>query len=239
VIAAGGRPCLHCGRESLTDCCSRCEQIEQASRVEPSTRDVPEWNVPSGTSRVESTSQVDAPSKPSTRDSSTWDGAVLSGADLAAWDENAAVNRFVDRLAAGGAPDKPLGYRYAAAISGEERFLGKPELGNWTRRLLIEGGFVGRPPVALAGLPDGAGAATRELWPAIELLVHARVLGGTPASEPLPLSRRFLQRWARMTEARVRAAMEELESLGYVQREREEALANGRRLILWSVRRAA
>jgi hypothetical protein len=179
---------------------------------------------------------VRTPLGTSTRDYSTWDGEVLRGKTLADWDADPRVIRFVEELAAGIEPDQPVAYRYAAAISGEPRRLRRPEYGLWKRRLLIHSGLVQPPDVALAVLPGGAGDQARQLWPSIALVIQARVLGGTPADDPLPLTRRFLRRWVPMGEGSVRTAMEELEALDYLIRAGIYRPKGGLPTILWQVR---
>jgi len=215
----------------------RCENLT-ASQVEASTRETthPEWkvDVPSGTPLDDSTRDV--PLGTSTRDLSTWDGEILAGAVLASWDDNSAVIRFVDEVARGVEPGKPLAYRYAAAISGEARWLPRSEFVVWKRRLLLDGGFVERPVVSLAALPEDASRPARQLWSSIELLVQARLLGGTPAHDPLPLSRRFLRRWVPMGEGSVRTAMEKLQAIRFVTPAGVYEGSNGRRPTkLWRV----
>jgi hypothetical protein len=179
---------------------------------------------------------VRTPLGTSTRDNSTWDGEVLRGDTLAAWDDDPGVIRFVEEKARAVERGKPLAYRYAAAISGEARRLGGSEYGLWKRRLLLDGGFIQHPAVALAVLPTGAGSHTRRLWPAIELLICARLLGGTPVDDPLPLARRFLRRWVPMGERSVRTAMEELEALEFVILVGTHVPEGGRSTNLWRVR---
>ena len=110
------------------------------------------------------------------------------------------------------------------------------EQGVWKRRLLLDSGFVPHPAVALAELPLEAGVRARELWPSIELLIQARLLGGTPAEAPLPLTRRFLRRWVPMGETPVRTAMEELIALEFVTRAGRHIPNRGRPMNLWCVR---
>jgi hypothetical protein len=84
----------------------------------------------------------------------------------------------------------------------------------------------------LAALPQSAGLHTRLLWPSVELLAKARLLGGSAVEDPLPLTRR----WVPMGETPVRAAMEELEALGHVTRAGSYVPLNGLRTILWQLR---
>jgi hypothetical protein len=107
------------------------------------------------------------------------------------------------------------------------------EYGQWKRRLLLACGLVEHPAVALAVLPSEVSAHARRLWPSIELLINVRVLGGTPATDPLPLTRRFLRRWVPMSERSVRAAMEELEAKGFVVRAGMHVPEHGRPMNLW------
>lgn len=217
------RDCMHCGRESLTDCCSDCERRVDAVRRDELTSQV-EIAVtgPLGTS--------------STRDSSTWDGGVLRGDDLAAWDDDLTVVDFVNQVADNVEVGKPPAYRYAAAVSGEARSLTAPEYGQWKRRLLLECGVVPRPTVSLAALPGDLCAHAHRLWPLIELLIQVRVLGGTAAHDALPLTRRFLRRWVPMGERPVRAAMEDLEAHEFVMRVGTYPVKGIRPMNLWVVR---
>ena len=162
----------------------------------------------------------------------------LVGAELAAWDDDEALVRFVEERAGDLLPGEPEADRYAASVTGTPRKLSRPERGVWKRRLLIDAGLVEPPPVVLARLPEEACTATRELWPQIQLLVQARVLGGMPATDPFPLSRRFLRGWARMSERAVREAMEELEWLGYVERAGTYPARRGVPGLTWRVRLA-
>lgn len=201
------RSCWHCGRESITDFCGRCEQELRASAAPK--RDTH----PKLMSLVEPS--VRSPLGTSTWDS-TWDGEIQRGETLAAWDDDPRLIRFVDDIAGGIAPGKPPTYRYAAFLSGEERYLRPSEYGVLKRRLLLDAGVINHPLVPMAVLPVSAGLHTHRLWAAIELLVQARLLGGTSIHEPLPLTRRFLRWWVPMGEGSVRAAMEELKTLEFV-----------------------
>ena len=223
---------MHCARESLADCCLACERLLDAAGRHDLTSQV---------ERDELTSQVEiAVTVPlgtsSTRDSSTWDGGVLRGYDLAAWDDDPTVVDFVNQVADNVEVGKPLAYRYAAAVSGEARFLTAPAYGQWKRRLLLECGVVPRPAVSLAPLPGELGVHARRIWPLIELLIQVRVLGGTAAHDPLPLTRRFLRRWVPMGERPVRAAMEDLEAHEFVMRAGTYPMKGIRPMNLWVVR---
>lgn len=70
----------------------------------------------------------------------------------------------------------------------------------------------------------------------IELLIQVRVLGGTAAHDPLPLTRRFLRRWVPMGERHVRAAMEDLEGHEFVMRAGTYPVKGIRPMNLWVVR---
>jgi len=172
----------------------------------------------------------------STRDASTWEGDVLRGDALADLDNDPRVTSFIEEIAREIAPGKAPAYRYAAAISREERPLPRPEFVQWKRRLLRECGVVSRPAVSLAVLPGEVSPHARCLWPLIELLIHVRLLGGTSPHDPLPLTRRFLRRWVPMSEGAVRAAMEELEALEFVMRAGTYPVKGMRPLNLWLVR---
>ena len=222
------RRCSLCGRQSLADCCVRCENKLPQRVDRPRTTDArPEW------SRVEDS--IRGPLGTSTRDS-TWAGEVLKGDALAAWDDDPRVIRFVEDVAGTIESGRPLTCRYAAATSGQVHDLSASEYGVWKRRLLLESGLVPHPAVALAVLPVDAGVHARELWPSIELLIQARLLGGTPADAPLPLTRRFLRRWVPMGERPVRTAMEELIALEFVTLADTHVPNRGWPMNLWCVR---
>jgi hypothetical protein len=221
------RHCMTCGRESLTDCCLKCEPlIPAAARGTPA-------------SQVESA--VRGPLGTSTRDStwdgkSSWDGDVLREDDLAAWDDHPTFVSFINEIAGNVAAGFPPAYRYAAVVSGEERKLSKPEFVQWKRRGLLDSGAVPRPPVLLPALPDELSVHAHRVWPQIELLLQVRVLGGTPARDPLPLTRRFLRRWVPMREGQVRTAMEELEAREFVMKAGTYPTKGTRPMNLWVVR---
>ena len=90
------------------------------------------------------------------------------------------------------------------------------------------------PPVTLAALPADSSDADRKLWPAIELLVRSRVLGGDVV-RPLPLARRFLRQWAGMSERAVREAMERFENSGYIWRAKTWSAPGKWDTTLWHV----
>lgn len=102
----------------------------------------------------------------------------------------------------------PLAVVYAATVASHYQPLGRAEFPCWKRRALLEAGSISLPAVTLAPLPEEATEETSELWTAIALLLRVR---GEPATEPLPLTRRFLRRWVPQSEWVVRQGMEYLE----------------------------
>src|SRR5687767_14648240 len=105
------RSCLHCGMESITDCCVNCERILYGDSLRGADAVGPELK-----SQVEFSSRepLGTSTRDSTRDGeSTWDGDVLAGDSLASWDDHPALLRFVDEIAGESNLGMPPGYRYA------------------------------------------------------------------------------------------------------------------------------
>jgi hypothetical protein len=160
----------------------------------------------------------------------------LAESELHVRAERAADGRWRVLVAGHDAP-APLAVVYAAAVSGEFRWLGAGTFPRWKRRALLEAGLVGMPDVTLANLPDDASESTRLLWNAIQLLVRVRMLGGERAADALPLSRPFLRHWTPASERGTRTGMETLERLGLIWRVGSYTKSSGRRpLTLWGVR---
>jgi hypothetical protein len=133
----------------------------------------------------------------------------------------------------------PLAVIYAAAVSGEFQWLSAGAFPRWKRRALLEAGLVGTPPVALAELPCDISEPVCLMWDAVELLVRVRVLGGERARDALPLSRRFMCRWAPLSDRSTRTAMETLERRDFIWRVSRWAKSGGQRpLTLWGVKLA-
>jgi hypothetical protein len=121
--------------------------------------------------------------------------------------ERASDGCFRLRVAGHDAP-KPLAAVYAAAIHGHLHPLGRTELPTWKRRALLEAGCIDLPQIELAPLSEDADEPTHALWDGIALLLRVR---NQRPIEPLPLARRFLQRWVPQSESDVRRGMEYLE----------------------------
>jgi hypothetical protein len=127
----------------------------------------------------------------------------------------------------------PLAVVYASSVAGYFHPVGRTELPTWKRRALDEAGCVSLPAVTLAALPEDAPDVTSELWAAIGLLLRAR---GGPATDPLPLARRFLRRWVPQSERAVRRGMEYLEEKRLIWRVAYHVQPGGTRpTTLWRV----
>lgn len=160
---------------------------------------------------------------------------LSDGLELEALTERADDGRWRVLVAGHDAP-APLAVVYAAAVSGEFRWLSAGTFPRWKRRALVEAGLVALPNVTLANLPTDVSESTRLLWDAIQLLVRVRVLGGERAADALPLSRPFLRHWTPASERGTRTGMETLERLGLIWRVGSYTKSSGRRpLTLWGI----